>query len=212
MPNSKQNSTHKPGAIKDKKSRGRPKKFDFEEASERALELFWTQGFEGTSISDLSEALNMNRPSIYASFGNKDTLFKLSLKRYTSNQLQFIDAAIAKPTLNEVVDMLFKSEIALLTEHEMPRGCLLVQAAASCSKESESMKELLNNQRKAIEAKLRKRIQLAQLKKDFSMQQSPSVLAKSIMAIYEGISIQAASGSAKAELLNVAELSKKILS
>lgn len=212
MPNSKQNSTHKPSAIKDKKSRGRPKKFDFEEASERALELFWTQGFEGTSISDLSEALNMNRPSIYASFGNKDTLFKLSLKRYTSNQLQFIDAAIAKPTLNEVVDMLFKSEIALLTEHEMPRGCLLVQAAASCSKESESMKELLNNQRKAIEAKLRKRIQLAQLKKDFSMQQSPSVLAKSIMAIYEGISIQAASGSAKAELLNVAELSKKILS
>jgi len=212
LPNSKQNSTHKPSAIKDKKSRGRPKKFDFEEASERALELFWTQGFEGTSISDLSEALNMNRPSIYASFGNKDTLFKLSLKRYTSNQLQFIDAAIAKPTLNEVVDMLFKSEIALLTEHEMPRGCLLVQAAASCSKESESMKELLNNQRKAIEAKLRKRIQLAQLKKDFSMQQSPSVLAKSIMAIYEGISIQAASGSAKAELLNVAELSKKILS
>ena len=154
----------------------------------------------------------MNRPSIYASFGNKDALFKLTLKRYLSNQLQFVDTAIAKPTLNEVVDLLFKSEIELLTKHETPRGCLLVQAAAACSKESESIKELLSSQRKAIEAKLRKRIQLAQLKKDFPMKQSPSVVAKSMMAIYEGISIQAASGSAKTELLNVAELSKKILS
>lgn len=212
MPNSRQNSTHKPTVTKDKKSRGRPKKFDFEEASERALELFWTQGFEGTSLSNLSEALSMNRPSIYASFGNKDALFKLTLKRYLSNQLQFVDTAIAKPTLNEVVDLLFKSEIELLTKHETPRGCLLVQAAAACSKESESIKELLSSQRKAIEAKLRKRIQLAQLKKDFPMKQSPSVVAKSMMAIYEGISIQAASGSAKTELLNVAELSKKILS
>jgi hypothetical protein len=70
----------------------------------------------------------------------------------------------------------------------------------------------LIQQRRAVETKLRKRIQLAQLKKDFPSQQSPSVVAKSMMMIYEGISIQAASGSAKKELINIAELSKKILS
>ena len=198
-------------AIK-KKSRGRPKKFDYEIASKQALELFWKQGFEGTSISDLSEALNMNRPSIYASFGNKHVLFESVLKKYIDDQLGFIDEAIAKDTLSEVFNSLFSHQISLLTQYEDPRGCLLVQAAASGSRNTEDVRELLAAQRKAIEAKLRKRIQLAQLKKDFPTKQSPSVLAKGMMAIYEGISIEAASGSSKAELLNIAELSKKILS
>ena len=195
-----------------RKSRGRPKKFDYDLACSQALELFWTRGYEGTSISDLSEALNMNRPSMYASFGNKETLFNITLSSYLQNQLGFVDIAIKKPTLSEVLDAFFIGQIDLLTRHEEPRGCLLVQAAASCSEESEPIKDLLIQQRKAVETKLRKRIQLAQLKKDFPTKQSPSVLAKSIMVIYEGISIQAASGSAKKELVNIAELSKKILS
>lgn len=195
-----------------KKSRGRPKKFDYEIASKQALELFWKQGFEGTSISDLSETLNMNRPSIYASFGNKHVLFETVLKKYMDNHLKFIDEAIAKDSLSEVFNTLFSHQISLLTQYEDPRGCLLVQAAASGSKGTQEIKELLTAQRKGIEAKLRKRIQLAQLKKDFPTKQSPSALAKGMMAIYEGISIEAASGSSKTELLNIAELSKKILS
>ena len=153
----------------------------------------------------------MNKPSIYASLGNKEALFKLVLKNYLINQLAFIDQAIAKATLSEVIDALFKGEIALLTQQDTPRGCLLVQAASG-SKQNTSINSLLVNARKAIEAKLRKRIQLAQLKKDFSTKDSPSVLAKSILVIYEGISTQAATGSSEIELLNVAELSKKILS
>jgi len=196
----------------EKKPRGRPKQFDFDDASERALALFWTQGFEGTSLADLSQALNMNRPSIYASFGNKDALFKITLNRYLNQQLKFIDTAISKASLEEVIDAIFEGEISLLSQFEPPRGCLLVQAAVTCSKQSESIKALLISERRAIEGKLRKRIQLAQLKKDFPMKQSPSLLAKSLMTIYEGISIEAASGSSKADLLNIAELSKKILS
>ncbi len=198
-----------PEKLDEKRPRGRPQKFVNDDALHQAIEVFWTHGYEGTSLTNLTDALNMNRPSIYAAFGNKQALFSLSLQTYIDEQLAFVDEAIKQETLSEVLEMLFNKQIDLLTEKK--RGCMLVQAALSCGEETQEIKDELTEQRKVLEGKLRKRFQMAQLKKDTSSSESPAAAAKYIATIYQGISVQAASGATKKELTEVAELAKKVL-
>ena len=199
-----------PEKLDEKRPRGRPQKFVNNDALHQAIEVFWTHGYEGTSLTNLTEALNMNRPSIYAAFGNKQALFSLSLKTYIDEQLSFIDDAVKQETLSEVIEMLFNKQIDLLTEKK--RGCMLVQAALSCGEETQEIKDELTEQRKVLEGKLRKRFQMAQLKKDSSSSESPAAAAKYISTIYQGLSVQATSGATKKELIEVVELAKKALS
>lgn len=203
----RQNSADK---LSEKRPRGRPQKFKNKDALQQAIEVFWDQGYEGTSLSNLTSALNMNRPSIYAAFGNKEQFFNLCLQTYMKEQLAFIDEAIQQSTLSEVIETLFSKQIDLLTENK--RGCMLVQAALSCGEDTQAIKDELTEQRKLLEGKLRKRFQLAQLKKDLASADSPSVAAKYLTTIYHGISVQAASGATKKELIEVAKLAKKVLS
>jgi len=199
-----------PEKLDEKRPRGRPQKFVNNDALHQAIEVFWTHGYEGTSLTNLTEALSMNRPSIYAAFGNKQALFSLSLKTYIDEQLSFIDDAVKQETLSEVIEMLFNKQIDLLTEKK--RGCMLVQAALSCGEETQEIKDELTEQRKVLEGKLRKRFQMAQLKKDSSSSESPAAAAKYISTIYQGLSVQATSGATKKELIEVVELAKKALS
>ncbi len=198
-----------PKNLDEKRPRGRPQKFVNDDALHQAIEVFWAHGYEGTSLTNLTDALNMNRPSIYAAFGNKQTLFSLSLQTYIDEQLVFVDEAVKQETLSEVIEMLFSKQIDLLTKKK--RGCMLVQAALSCGEETQAIKDELTEQRKLLEGKLRKRFQRAQLKKDTSSSESPAAAAKYITTIYQGLSVQAASGATKKELTEVAELAKKAL-
>ena len=199
-----------PKNLDEKRPRGRPQKFVNDDALHQAIEVFWAHGYEGTSLTNLTDALNMNRPSIYAAFGNKQTLFSLSLQTYIDEQLVFVDEAVKQETLSEVIEMLFSKQIDLLTKKK--RGCMLVQAALSCGEETQAIKDELTEQRKLLEGKLRKRFQRAQLKKDTSSSESPAAAAKYITTIYQGLSVQAASGATKKELIEVAELARKALS
>lgn len=194
-----------------RKSRGRPLEFDPDETLNRAIEIFWTQGYEGTSLADLTHALGINRPSIYAYFGNKEMLFRLAAQKYADTHLSFIDEAIKQTTLNEVFTMLLEEEVHLLTANEAPRGCMLVSAAISSSPKIAAIKALLINHRKSLETKLRKRIQKAQLSQDEKVNGSPATLAKAMCTIYEGISTEAASGASRRELLEIIPLAKQML-
>jgi AcrR family transcriptional regulator len=62
--------------------KGRPREFDADEVLDRALDVFWRKGYEGASLSELTEAMGINRPSLYAAFGNKEELFRKALDRY----------------------------------------------------------------------------------------------------------------------------------
>ncbi len=195
--------------LTEKRPRGRPQKYKNTEALHQAIEVFWRYGYEGASLSNLTSALSMNRPSIYGAFGNKQQLFMLCLQTYVNEQLAFVDEAIKQKTLSEVIETLFSKQIELLTKNK--RGCMLVQAALSCSEETNSIKDQLTEQRKLIEAKLRKRFQIAQLKKDSASSESPAASAKYMATLYQGLSVQAASGATKKELTEVVNLAKKVL-
>lgn len=191
---------------------GRPYQFEHTKALNVALELFWKFGFEGTSLNDLTAAMGINRPSLYGAFGNKVALFDLCIKTYVEQHLGFIDEAIEKPSLTETFEHMFQSQIELMTKGEANKGCFIVQGILNCAEEHIEVKQSLIDVRKTIEGKLRKRIQMAQMKKEIESGISPAAFAKTVTTLYTGLSVQAVSGATKKELQEVANLAKKLLS
>lgn len=194
--------------ITEKKPRGRPLKFEQNAVLEMALEQFWAHGFEGTSISDLTSAMGIHRPSLYATFGNKAALFQSCVTHYLSTELNFIEETLKTSPLLIAIEALLEREITLI---ENGRGCLLVQGAISCREENNEMKVLLNEHRKTLEGKLRRRVQMAQMKNEVASTDSPAAIAKFIASIYQGLSIQASGGATKRELQEVVKIALKAL-
>src|SRR5258706_8145264 len=102
---------------------GRPRAFDVDEALDRALDVFWRQGYEGTALSDLTAAMGINRPSLYAAFGNKEELFGKVLDRYVSGPAAYAAAALDAPRARDVVEKLVYGAIDLTTGPDTPTGC-----------------------------------------------------------------------------------------
>src|SRR5438046_5943942 len=111
---------------------GRPRAFDADEALDQALTVFWRKGYEGASLPDLTRAMGINRPSLYAAFGNKEALFRKVLDRYAEGSAACVREALAEPTARSVVEQLLTSAAELFTDPRNPRGCLAVQGALAC--------------------------------------------------------------------------------
>src|SRR5205809_5912885 len=110
-------------------ARGRPREFDPERALDRALKVFWKRGYEGASLPDLTRAMGINRPSLYAAFGNKASLFRLALDRYERGPGAYVCAALAATTAREVAEKLLFGAADMRADRRNPRGCLMVNAA-----------------------------------------------------------------------------------
>src|SRR5213594_2671193 len=95
--------------------KGRPREFDIEKALDRAMEVFWRKGYEGASLPDLTKAMGINRPSMYAAFGNKEALFRRALDRYAQGPAHYVSDALNAPTAREAIERLFFGVIDLVT-------------------------------------------------------------------------------------------------
>lgn len=187
-------------------AKGRPRAFDMDDALDKALKLFWTKGYEGTSLSDLTQAMGINPPSLYAAFGNKEGLFRHALDRYMGEMAGGCSALNA-PTARGVAEALLYGVANV--DPEMPPGCLLVQAALSCSDSSETVRQELINRRQGAEDALRERFERAQREGDLPPTACPVRLARFLTAISQGISVHAASGVGRQELTEIADMALK---
>jgi len=183
----------------------RPREFCEDTALHRALEVFWRTGYEGASISRLTEAMGINRPSLYAAFGNKEELFQKALDRYIALKTEHLERALAEPTAREVVQRLLFDAAEILTDPTHPVGCLAVQGALSCREESEPVQRELARIRGAFEDRLRARFEEERRDGRLLADADPEALARFVGAIGYGMSVQASGGATREQLRQVAE-------
>jgi AcrR family transcriptional regulator len=187
-------------------ARGRPREFDVEQALERALEVFWRKGYEGTSLSDLTEAMGINRPSLYAAFGSKEGLFRKALDRYAEGPAAYVGQALNEPTARAVAERLLGGAADRLTDPGNPRGCLAVQAALVCGETADSIRQELIARRAAVQSALRERFERAVAEGDLPAGVACADLARYLVTVLHGMAVQAASGASREELRRVAEM------
>lgn len=188
------------------KQRGRPPSFNQDEALEKALHVFWLHGYEGTSMAELTEALGMNKPSIYAAFGNKEELFRKALAKYLVGTVAFVSEALNQPTAQKVIENFLFGAVELLTKPNNPRGCMVVQGALTCGAGSAQIQQELISRRQSYENALKQRFDLAITQGDLPPQSNSAALAKYLATMHQGLSVQATSGASKEELTEVVHL------
>ena len=185
---------------------GRPRGFAEDAALEAAMRVFWEKGYEGATLADLTGAMSINRSSLYASFGDKDALFRMAIARYAEGPAAYLKKALQEPTARAVVEALLRGSLELLTNPSHPRGCLSVQGALACGSDAEPVKQAMIEWRKQGEFGIQKRLQRARAEGDLARDVNPGDLTRYISTVITGLGVQAANGSSKAEMARVVDL------
>jgi len=185
---------------------GRPRGFAENEALDAAMRVFWEKGYEGSTLADLTEAMGINRSSMYAAFGDKEALFRLAIARYAEGPAAYMREALEQPTVRAVVEALLRGALELLTDPSHPRGCLSVQGALACGSHAEPLKQAMIEWRKQGESGIQKRLQRARREGGLAKNVDPGDLARYISTVLTGLGVQAANGSTRAEMMRLVDI------
>lgn len=179
---------------------GRKRLFDIDETLDIAMREFWLKGYEGTSITDLTSAMGIERPSLYNCFGTKEELFRRVLRRYEERHLGFVVRALQASTARDVAEQILFGCIRLVTDKQAPPGGLGINAAIACSDENEAIRVELIKWRRTTEHRLRRRFARARREDDLPSKAEPAALARYLMILCGGIALQAKAGASRASL------------
>jgi AcrR family transcriptional regulator len=185
---------------------GRPRTFDKNQALDRALEVFWRQGYEGASICDLTAAMGISPPSLYAAFGNKESLFRQALDRYGEIQGANIREALAVPKARDAIAALLHGYARSLTHKSNPAGCLIVQGISRVGEHAQCIRDMLNAKRAAGEKQVRERLKRAKAEGELPEDADLAALARYVSTVSQGMAVQAAGGASRKELDRVADM------
>jgi len=184
---------------------GRPREFDIDEALERAMQVFWERGYEGVSLTDLTKAMGITKPSLYAAFGDKKELFRRALERYTEGPADYGTRALEEPTARGVAEAVLRGAVRTTTRPGCPAGCLGVQVALASSEAGRPAHEMLVEWRNDAALRLEERFRRAVDEGDLPHDADPRRLARYLMTVTFGIAVQAASGLGRDELQDIAD-------
>jgi AcrR family transcriptional regulator len=183
---------------------GRPLSFDRDAALRQAMLLFWRHGYEATSVSDLTAAMGITPPSLYAAFGDKKRLFRAAVALYLSGPVTSQGIIDAATTAREAALGLLQAAATGFTGTETPPGCLLASAAISCSAEAADVQGELAAIRRGIGARLAARIAAEVTSGDLPPDTDAEAEAAHVMAVIQGMSTLARDGAGHKALLRVA--------
>lgn len=191
--------------------RGRPRSFDLDKALDAAMHVFWREGYEGASLSDLTEAMGISRPSLYAAFGDKESLFHKVLDHYSEGPASFVLQAVRQPTARGVIEALFEGTVDQATNPANPHGCLFLQAGLACGDGAAAIQQELARRRDSGEQVIRERLELAKTDGDLGTDTDPADLARYVVTVMRGIGVQATDGVTREELQRVARTALRSL-
>ena len=138
---------------------GRPLGFDRETALRAAMLLFWQQGFDGTSYTDLTRATGMSKPTIYAAFGDKAELFRKAMVLYAEQATEVYQEALAQPTARKAVEACLRLARGLNDKTDEPKVCFLVQGALTGSADTEELRDELRSLQRQATHLLQRRLE-----------------------------------------------------
>jgi len=189
---------NKPEAIA--ATRGRPREFCVDHALAKALSVFWSKGYEGASLTDLTEAMGITRPSLYAAFGNKESLFRKALDLYEREKMAYVGRALAQPTARKVAEAMAQGAMENVVGPDEPHGCLRVISSVSCGPAAQSIHdEVVERSNKGKQA-LIERFEQAKREGDLPAHVDTEGLTRVLIAILQGVAIQANQGASREEL------------
>jgi AcrR family transcriptional regulator len=184
---------------------GRPRGFDTDEALDRAMKVFWEQGYEGASLTDLTNAMGIAKTSMYAAFGNKEELFRQALQRYAEGPAAYGARALEEPTARAVAEAFLSGSVRATTCQGLPAGCMGVQGSLVAGAAGRTIRDALTAWRENAFSHLRERFQRAVDEGDLPADAHPELLARYLMTVSNGIAVQAAGGTGRDELQRVAD-------
>ncbi|WP_423141533.1 TetR/AcrR family transcriptional regulator [Parablastomonas sp. CN1-191] len=186
-------------------TRGRPREFDVDEALAAALRVFWTKGYEAASLTDLTDAMGITRPSLYAAFGNKEALFLHALDLYEREKMAYVGAALDAPSARGVVRNMLAGAIANFTAEDECRGCMGVIASVACKAVEPSISTHVAARAESARLAIVARMQKAIDDGDFTVPVEADAITRYLSTVMQGLSIQAQNGATRAELEQVAD-------
>ncbi|MEV3855122.1 TetR/AcrR family transcriptional regulator [Streptomyces sp. NPDC050095] len=187
------------------KQRGRPRSFDRETALEKAMRAFWENGYEATSVSDLTREMGIGAPSLYAAFGDKRSLFEEVVRVYGITHGSRPGRALTEePTARGAVERLLREAADEFTDPAHPHGCLVIHAATNCT--TPEVEQALREQRGASLAAIEDRIRQGVAVGELPERTDPAALARFVGAVFQGMSQQSRDGASRAELEAIADL------
>jgi AcrR family transcriptional regulator len=187
--------------------KGRPREFCVDNALAAALRVFWSKGYEGASMTELTEAMGITRPSLYAAFGNKESLFRKALDLYEREKLDYMGLAMAEPTARGVAKALMLGGLENQTSNCEPRGCLGVITSVACGSEAESIRLDVLERGKVAKRALIERFERAKAEGDLPADVDVEGLTGYLFAMLQGMAVQAGAGATRADLERVIETS-----
>lgn len=185
---------------------GRPRGFDVDLALEQALHVFWRNGYEGTSMSELTEVMGIKKPSLYAAFGNKEQLFLKAIELYENRPDSLFNSAFKHGHIADVIRTLLVGAAENFTDTSHPQGCALINSALSCNEASEGIKAAIQAMQANHQSALIEQFTLAKQRGELADECQPNVLAALIVTLFKGLSIQAADGVLHDDLCQIAEM------
>jgi AcrR family transcriptional regulator len=167
------------------------------------MQLFWRQGYEATSISDLTAAMGINPPSLYAAFGDKERLFLEAVERYQSAQSGSMCVFEVEPTARAAMAKLLESVAIDATRPDTPPGCMVITAATNCSASAAHIQAALADYRAKTVTNIQTRLDRAIEEGELPAATDTASLARFYATVIQGMTIQARDGVTREELLAV---------
>lgn len=191
---------------------GRPREFDREQALLQARDLFWRQGFEGTSMSDLVAELGIASARIYKAFGSKELLFREAIAHYEAHEGGFAERAFEEQaSVREAIKQMLLNAVALYSHGELPQGCMVVSSATSVSEDNQGVMRWLMEHRQQRTQGIIDRLQAAILAGELPANTDAESLGDYFAAFLHGLSVQARDGVSRARLEKAVKLALTML-
>jgi len=190
---------------------GRPKEFDVDKAIDIATDLFWRNGYDATSLADLTADMGISPPSFYAEFRSKEALFERVVERYAAAQAEVIEAALAKSDPVEIIGSLLTGVATLLTNPRYTPGCLIMNSSLPVTG-GVAFRERFADQREALRIRIRDRLlETCPPTKVFPSGLDASTISRLTLSIYWGMAVEAQSGASRKEILALGDALTQLL-